>query len=60
AYAVATQMRWSLKYADWQEFPVPQKWFAAGEASTHLVYLAGLGELNVEDTGTHYLYSNNK
>jgi glyoxylase-like metal-dependent hydrolase (beta-lactamase superfamily II) len=57
AYAVATQMHWSLKYASWQEFPVPQKWFAAGEASTHLVHLEGLGELNVEDTGALYLYS---
>jgi glyoxylase-like metal-dependent hydrolase (beta-lactamase superfamily II) len=57
AYAVAAQMRWALRYRDWEEFPAPQKWFAAGEASTHLLYLEGLGELRAEDTGELFLYS---
>jgi glyoxylase-like metal-dependent hydrolase (beta-lactamase superfamily II) len=57
AYAVATQMRWSLKYKGWHEFPPPQRWFATGEAATHLFHLKELGELNMEDTGTLCVYS---
>jgi glyoxylase-like metal-dependent hydrolase (beta-lactamase superfamily II) len=59
AYTVASKMHWSLRYSGWDEYPVPQKWFATGEASTHLVYLLGLGEIAEEDTGALTLYSCN-
>lgn len=35
----ASQMHWSLRAKDWSEFPDPQKWFASGEAMSHLEYL---------------------
>lgn len=35
----ASQMHWSLRAKDWAEFPDPQKWFASGEAMSHLEYL---------------------
>lgn len=39
AYQVASQMTWSIDCAGWEDFPVPQKWFATGEALAHLLYL---------------------
>lgn len=41
AYQVAAQMTWDLSYDTFEQFPVPQKWFAAGEALAHLKYLEG-------------------
>jgi len=41
AYQVAAQMTWALNYDTFEQFPVPQKWFAAGEALAHLKYLEG-------------------
>ena len=30
AYQVASQMHWDLTYKTWDQFPIPQKWFATG------------------------------
>lgn len=49
AYAVASRMTWSLRAASWEDFPVPQKWFATGEALSHLDRLAALGEVREEE-----------
>ena len=38
-YEVASRMRWALTYERWEQFPVSQKWFACGEALSHLKYL---------------------
>ena len=35
----ACQMHWSIRSKDWEGFPDPQKWFASGEAMSHLEYL---------------------
>jgi len=43
AYAVASRMTWDMR-GTWEEFPVPQKWFACGEALSHLDRLVALGE----------------
>lgn len=43
AYQVASQMTWDLSYENFEQFPVAQKWFAAGEALAHLKYLEGKG-----------------
>jgi len=40
-YQVASQMSWDLTYKKWEQFPAPQKWFAAGEAHAHIRYLEG-------------------
>ncbi len=39
AFQVASQMTWDIAYDSWDLFPVSQKWFATGEAISHLKYL---------------------
>jgi len=36
---VAAAMHWDLRISDWEQFPNNQKWFAAGEALSHLEHL---------------------
>ncbi|MFY9175584.1 MAG: MBL fold metallo-hydrolase [Peptococcia bacterium] len=45
AYQVASQMTWDMTYKSFEDFPVPQKWFAIGEAIAHLKYLADKGTI---------------
>jgi glyoxylase-like metal-dependent hydrolase (beta-lactamase superfamily II) len=39
AYEVASQMSWDIRCETWNEFPVTQRWFATGEAISHLRFL---------------------
>ncbi|MCJ7593397.1 MAG: MBL fold metallo-hydrolase, partial [Desulfobacterales bacterium] len=39
AYQVASKMTWDLTYPSWNRVPDGQKWFATGEAITHLKFL---------------------
>lgn len=39
AYEVASQMTWDIEADSWEDFPVAQKWFATGEALSHLRFL---------------------
>jgi len=48
AYQVASQMSWDIDCDVWEDFPLPQKWFATGEASAHLRYLQGQGRVQRE------------
>jgi hypothetical protein len=32
-------MTWDIRYDSWNDFPVAQKWFATGEAISHLRFL---------------------
>lgn len=45
AFQVASKMRWDLSYSRWTDFPVPQQWFATGEALAHLLYLERRGAI---------------
>lgn len=36
---VAAKMSWRIRADSWEGFPIPQKWFAAGEAMSHLEHL---------------------
>ena len=45
AYQLTAQMTWQIRCKGWDDFPVPQKWFAAGEAVAHLEYLMDLGKV---------------
>ncbi|MDR3439332.1 MBL fold metallo-hydrolase [Telmatospirillum sp.] len=45
AYTVASRMTWSIRAKSWNDFPLPQKWFASGEALAHLEHLAARGEV---------------
>jgi len=51
AYEVASQMSWDIDCKSWDDFPLPQKWFAGGEAMAHLQYLQGQGKVVRELTG---------
>jgi len=39
AYQIASRMSWDVDYKSWEKFPPQQKWFAFGEAVSHLKYL---------------------
>jgi len=43
-YAVASRMTWSLRNIVWKDFPIGQKFFATGEALSHLDRLLAVGE----------------
>jgi len=48
AFQVASQMNWDMDYESWDLFPIPQKWFATGEAIAHLKYLEERGGIRRE------------
>lgn len=45
AYQVAARMTWNIHFPRWEDFPVPQKWFATGEALAHLLHLERTGRI---------------
>ncbi len=45
AYEITSQMTWRIHCRSWEDFPSPQRWFAVGEAISHLEYLASIGKL---------------
>ena len=55
AYQVARDMTWEIDYRNWDDFPLPQKWFATGESISHLQYLYYSGKISKEEkSGIHY------
>ena len=56
AYMVAQDMTWEIMCKDWESFPAPQKWFATGEAISHLQYLYFLGKILKEERNGIYYY----
>jgi glyoxylase-like metal-dependent hydrolase (beta-lactamase superfamily II) len=50
AFQIAAQMTWDIDCGRWDQFPVAQKWFATGEAISHLRYLENEGRV-VRRTG---------
>ena len=56
-YEIAGRMTWAIRAKNWQEFPVIQKWFAVGEALSHLDYLMSIGKVErVMDGGSYRYY----
>jgi glyoxylase-like metal-dependent hydrolase (beta-lactamase superfamily II) len=45
AYQVASRMTWDISFKRWEDFPVPQQWFATGEALAHLLHLERSGKV---------------
>jgi len=45
AFQVASNMTWDIVSENWDQFPATQKWFATGEAISHLRYLEEAGKL---------------
>lgn len=58
AYMVARDMTWEIDCKNWDEFPAPQKWFATGEAVSHLQYLFSTGKVVREEHNGIYHYKN--
>lgn len=56
-YQVASRMSWDLSYRSWSQFPIPQQWFATGEALSHLNYLQEKGWVTSREEEGIYLYS---
>jgi glyoxylase-like metal-dependent hydrolase (beta-lactamase superfamily II) len=48
AFQVASRMTWDIVYDSWDLFPVSYKWFATGEAISHLKYLEEKGVIRKE------------
>lgn len=42
---IAANMHWDIRAKDWDDFPRPQKWFAVGEAVSHLEHLWSTGKV---------------
>jgi hypothetical protein len=51
AFEVASKMTWDLKCDDWKDFPVAQRWFATGEAISHIRLLEEEGKVGREAKG---------
>ena len=47
---IASQMRWKIRGSSWEDFPMPQKWFAVGEAASHLQHLEACGFITGDRT----------
>ena len=56
AYEVASRMRWDLDTANWEDFPLAQKWFATGEAMAHLSYLKQQGLVTRELVSGRHIF----
>ncbi len=57
AFKIASMMKWNIKVDNWEDFPPGQKWFAVGEAFTHLDYLLNEGRIErYQDENGDYYY----
>jgi len=56
AYEVAGDMTWEIDCRNWDDFPKPQKWFATGEAISHLQYLYYEGKLDKKEENGIIMY----
>ena len=53
ASEMAASMHWDMSHKSWEDFPHSQKWFASGEALSHLEHLVHIGLVErVEKNGT--------
>jgi glyoxylase-like metal-dependent hydrolase (beta-lactamase superfamily II) len=57
AYQVAGKMTWDLKIDKWEDFPVAQRWFATGEAISHIRLLENQGHIKRASKDGQILYS---
>ena len=48
ACQIAGLMKWKIRAASWETFPLVQKWFAVGECLAHLDYFLQRGQLSVK------------
>lgn len=55
-YEIASKMTWQIRCNSWEDFPVGQKWFAVGEALSHLDWLEANDLAQKEFTEGIYKY----
>ena len=53
---MAAAMHWDLSHKKWADFPFSQKWFASGEALSHLEHLVHIGLVERTDNKGVLLY----
>ncbi|KGK87115.1 Zn-dependent hydrolase [Desulfosporosinus sp. HMP52] len=53
---MAASMHWDLSHKKWADFPSSQKWFASGEALSHLEHLVHTGDVERSIEGEVLLY----
>jgi len=56
AFGVASRMTWDLKCDHWDDFPVAQRWFATGEAISHIRLLEEEGKIRRKAEGEMTLF----
>ncbi|ACN13711.1 putative Zn-dependent hydrolase [Desulforapulum autotrophicum HRM2] len=57
AYGTASQMTWEIRAASWEDFPIAQKWFATGEAISHLHLLEQENRIQKHFSADRIVYS---
>ena len=55
-YEVSHGLNWDFGGGDFKNFPLTQKWFAAGEAYAHLEHLFHTGKVKKELIDGQYVY----
>ena len=57
-YEIASKMTWAIRAKDWSDFPPGQRWFAVGEALSHINHLVLKGKLQCENSNgvNRYVY----
>ncbi len=58
AYQVASKMHWDIVAANWEAFPLMQKWFATGEALAHIKYLEEENNVLRKEVNGGFLFFN--
>lgn len=56
AYEIAGFLTWSMKGKKWNDAPIQQKWFAVGEALSHLDYLEIKNKVYKKEENNHNIY----
>ena len=56
ASEMAASMHWDLNHKRWEDFPYSQKWFASGEALSHLEHLVHIGLVVSSDQTGRLVY----
>lgn len=59
AYEVAARMTWDIRFSSWDRLHVSQRWFATGEAISHLKYVQeqGLVQRVVENGKVYFRFA---
>jgi glyoxylase-like metal-dependent hydrolase (beta-lactamase superfamily II) len=57
AFQIASKLSWDIKYDDWDDFPISQKYFAVGETIAHIKHLEFNGSIKCLTRENRYYYT---